>query len=211
MKKKIDVLDKGFVELIDIFGGDEAAVRSARISYMSESNPEGNKKLIRTLMINGHESPFEHIVFTFYVKAPIFVARQWFRHRMGSFSERSGRFTEFEEEFYLPNEERAKDSVEIMRSAMHDAFETYKSLLKSGVNREVARMVLPMSLYTEWYWTVNARSLMNFLNLRADKHAQYEIREYAIAVAKLFNESCPLTYASFIRHAYKGNLMEVLV
>ncbi len=209
MQKKIDVLDKGFVELIDIFGSDKAAIRAARISYMSESSPEGDKNLIKILMMNGHESPFEHIVFTFYVKAPIFVARQWFRHRIGSFSERSGRFTEFEEEFYLPDKVRAGESVEIMRSAMHDAFETYKILLRSGVKREVARMVLPMSLYTQWYWTVNARSLMNFLNLRADKHAQYEIRKYAMAIAKFFNENCPLTYESFIRYAYKGNVLEV--
>ena len=209
MQKKIEVLDKGFVELEDVFGGDEIAIKTARISYMSRSDPEGDKKLVKTLMMNGHESPFEHIVFTFYVKAPIFVARQWFRHRIGSFSERSGRFTEFEEEFYVPDKTRAGEKVESMRTAMHDAFETYKSLLKSGIKREVARMVLPMSLYTQWYWTVNARSLMNFLNLRTDKYAQYEIREYAMAIAKFFSGSCPLTYDAFVRYAYKGNVLEV--
>ncbi len=209
MQKRIEVLDKGFVELEDVFGGDGIAIKTARISYMSRSDPEGDKKLVKTLMMNGHESPFEHIVFTFYVKAPIFVARQWFRHRIGSFSERSGRFTEFEEEFYVPDKTRAGEKVESMRTAMHNAFETYKSLLKSGIKREVARMVLPMSLYTQWYWTVNARSLMNFLNLRTDKHAQYEIREYAMAIAKFFSESCPLTYDAFVRYAYKGNVLEV--
>jgi len=209
VQKRIEVLDKGFVELEDVFGGDGIAIKTARISYMSRSDPEGDKKLVKTLMMNGHESPFEHIVFTFYVKAPIFVARQWFRHRIGSFSERSGRFTEFEEEFYVPDKTRAGEKVESMRTAMHNAFETYKSLLKSGIKREVARMVLPMSLYTQWYWTVNARSLMNFLNLRTDKHAQYEIREYAMAIAKFFSESCPLTYDAFVRYAYKGNVLEV--
>ncbi len=206
---KIDVLDKGFVELTDVFGGDEAAIRAARVSYMSTSDPEGNERLINLLMVNGHESPFEHIVFTFYVKAPIFVARQWFRHRIGSFSERSGRFTEFDEEFYVPDKTRAGDSVKIMEDAMHNAFETYKHLLKSGVRREVARAVLPMSLYTQWYWTVNARSLMNFLNLRADKHAQYEIQRYAIAVARFFKENCPWTYKAFVEKAYKGDILEV--
>ncbi len=209
MDKKINVLDKGFVELLDVFGGDEAAVRAARISYMSTPDLEGDKRLISLLMVNGHESPFEHITLTFYVKAPIFVARQWFRHRIGSFSERSGRFTEFDEEFYIPDETRAGGNVKEMENAMHDAFETYKHLLKSGVKREVARVVLPMSLYTQWYWTVNVRSLMNFLKLRADKHAQYEIRSYAIAVAKFFRESCPLTYKAFVKKAYKGDILEV--
>lgn len=209
MGKKINVLDKGFVELIDVFGGDKAAVMAARISYMSTPDPEGDKRLINLLMANGHESPFEHIVFTFYVKAPIFVARQWFRHRIGSFSERSGRFTEFNEEFYVPDKTRAGNNVEAMKDAMHSAFETYKHLLKSGVKREVARAVLPMSLYTQWYWTVNARSLMNFLNLRADKHAQHEIQRYAIAVASFFKESCPWTYEAFVKKSYKGDILEV--
>jgi len=209
VRKKIDVLDKGFVELIEVFGGDEAAARAARISYMSTPDFRGDKKLINLLMTNGHESPFEHIVFTFYVKAPIFVARQWFRHRIGSFSERSGRYTEFDEEFYVPDDVRARDNVKIMRNAMHDAYYVYKHLLETGVKREVARMVLPMSLYTQWYWTVNARSLMNFLNLRADKHAQYEIQRYAIAVASFFKESCPWTYEAFVKRSYKGNILEV--
>ncbi len=209
MKKKVEVLDKGFVELIDVLGGDRAVAKIARISYMSKPDPEGDKRLIELLMMNGHESPFEHIVFTFQIKAPIFVARQWFRHRIGSFMERSGRYTKFDEEFYLPSDERASGYSEIMKSQMHAAFETYHKLLQSGVKKEVARMVLPMSLYTQWYWTVNVRSLMNFLNLRADKHAQYEIQQYALAVASFFKESCPWTYEAFLNKAYKGNLLEV--
>jgi thymidylate synthase (FAD) len=209
VKEKIEVLDKGFVELVDVFGGDRAAARAARISYMSKSDPEGDKRLIELLMMKGHESPFEHIVFTFQVKAPIFVARQWFRHRIGSFMERSGRYTKFDEEFYVPSDERAKGFEEMMKTQMSSSFETYKKLLQGGVKKEVARMVLPMSLYTQWYWTVNARSLMNFLNLRADKHAQYEIQQYALAVAHFFKSTCPWTYESFVKKAYKGDLLEV--
>ncbi len=209
MVRRIEVLDKGFVELTDHFGGDAAAVRAARISYMSKSDPSRDKKLVDFLLAHGHESPFEHIVFTFKIKAPLFVARQWFRHRIGSFMERSGRYTEFEAEFYIPTSQRAHGQEKIMESSFKAAFETYKSLLKNGVKREVARAVLPMGLYTQWYWTVNARSLMNFLNLRADTHAQWEIRMYALAVANFFKTTCPWTYESFVKHAYKGNILEV--
>ncbi len=207
--KRIKVLDKGFVELTDLFGGDVAAVRAARISYMSKSDPSRDRNLVDFLLKQGHESPFEHIVFTFKVKAPIFVARQWFRHRIGSFMERSGRYTEFEEEFYVPTSERANGQEKVIENAFKIAFETYRSLLKNGVKREVARTVLPMSLYTQWYWTVNARSLMNFLNLRADTHAQREIQLYALAVAEFFKAGCPWTYEAFVKYAYKGNVLEV--
>lgn len=205
---KIKVLDKGHVELIDFLGGDMAAVRAARISYMSESDPQRDEKLIDLLMKLGHESPFEHIVFTFHIKAPIFVARQWMRHRIASINERSGRFTEFEEEFYVPDTDRSPNANE-MRKAMDASFRVYKDLISRGVKKEVARMVLPLSIYTEWYWTVNARSLMNFLNQRADSHAQYEIQKYAMAVAECFKSVCPLTYSAFLRHLYKGNILEV--
>jgi len=209
VKRKIEVLDKGFVEFVDVFGGDSTVAKIARISYMSKPDPQGDRRLIELLMANGHESPFEHIVFTFLIKAPIFVARQWFRHRIGSFMERSGRYTKFDEEFYLPSNERANGYSDVMKDQMHAAFETYKKLIQAGVKKEVARMVLPMSLYTQWYWTVNARSLMNFLNLRADKHAQHEIQKYAMAIAFFFKESCPWTYEAFVKKSYKGDLLEV--
>ncbi len=208
--EKIKVLDKGYVELVDFFGGDKAVAMAARISYMSKSNSiEEDKRLIELLAKLGHESPFEHIVFTFHVKAPIFVARQWMRHRIASINERSGRFTEFEEEFYVPTDERTGNSSEIMEESMKNAFETYNLLISRGVKKEVARMVLPLSLYTEWYWTINARSLMNFLNQRADSHAQYEIQRYAVAVARCFQISCPVTYSAFVKNLYKGNLLEI--
>ncbi len=193
------ILDKGFVQLIESLGDDSTAVKAARISYMSKPDPEGDKRLINILMASGHTSPFEHIVFTFYIKAPIFVARQWFRHRIGSFSERSGRYTEFDfdKDCYLPDDKRACGEGLTMYNIMYTNFDTYEQLLSAGVKREVARMVLPMSTYTQWYWTVNVRSLINFLNLRTDKHAQYEIREYANAVKNIFKEKCPLTYEAW--------------
>lgn len=207
MSETIRVLDKGYVEFVDLLGGDEAAVRAARISYMSKSDPKKDDNLIDLLMRLGHESPFEHIVFTFHIKAPIFVARQWMRHRMASVNERSGRFTEFDEEFYLPEEKRVGISVDLMRESMERSFENYKKLISSGVKKEVARMILPLSIYTEWYWTINVRSMMNFLNQRADSHAQYEIQQYAVKIADFFKMKCPITYDSFLRNAYKGDLL----
>ncbi len=206
--EKIEVLDRGFVELVDVLGGDEAAVRAARVSYMSKSDPDGDARLIELLMKQGHESPFEHTVFTFHIKAPLFVARQWHRHRIASVNERSGRFTEFKEEFYIPDETRAGGGVGLMKESMHRAFKDYEELLKMGVRRETARMVLPVSLYTEWFWTINVRSLMNFLKQRADSHAQYEIQRYALAVAKFFESNCPVTYSAFMKHYYKGTLLK---
>lgn len=206
--EKIKVLDKGYVELIDFIGGDKIIALTARISYMSKSNSdEEDERLINLLTRLGHESPFEHIVFTFHIKAPIFVARQWMRHRIASINERSGRFTEFEEEFYVPDDQRAENRSKTMKEAMEKSFEVYRELLSSGVKKEVARMILPLSLYTEWYWTINARSLMNFLNQRADTHAQYEIQRYALAVADFFKMTCPVTYNAFVKNIYKGDLL----
>ncbi len=225
-KKMYEVLDKGFIELIDFMGSDLRAVEAARVSFQKGLSKEArDKKLIDYLMENGHESPFEHIVFTFKVKAPMFVARQWFRHRISSFNEISGRYSIIKHEFYYPErmrkqdkvnkqgslfgfkEEEATKALDIIVKQTEDCYTSYEELLSKGVAKEMARMVLPVNIYTQWYWTVNLRSLMNFLNLRADSHAQYEIREYAEIIAKIFHEKCPWTYASFIRHYYKGDLL----
>lgn len=222
------ILDKGFVRLVDMMGDDYAAVKAARVSYgQGLKTPERDKALIMYLMEHGHETPFEHIVFTFHVKAPLFVARQWFRHRIGSFNEISQRYTEIkEEEFYIPEnirinvpEDRQKAIVvddtellekvkEAMVKTFEEAYHTYKELLNMGVARELARVVLPLSTYTQFYWTVNARSLMNFLSLRADSHAQWEIEQYAIAIAKMFKATCPWTYEAFVKYAYRGDILE---
>ena len=220
------VLDKGFVELIDFMGSDLRAVEAARVSFQKGlSSEKRDKKLIDYLMENGHESPFEHIVFTFRIKAPMFVARQWFRHRISSFNEISGRYSVIKHEFYYPENLRIQDDInrqgslfgmekekenpglEKLKKQTEDCYNTYEELLESGVAREMARMVLPVNIYTQWFWTINARSLMNFLNLRADSHAQFEIQEYALQIAKIFEEKCPWTYEAFIKHFYKGDLL----
>lgn len=221
------ILDKGFVRLVDMMGNDYSAVKAARVSYgQGLKTPERDKLLVMYLMEHGHETPFEHIVFTFHIKTPLFVARQWFRHRIGSFNEISQRYTEIkEEEFYIPTnirvnipEDRQKaveieDSIllEEVQKKMQDIFEesyrTYKELLSFGVARELARIVLPLATYTQFYWTVNARSLMNFLNLRADSHAQWEIQQYALAISDIFKETCPWTYEAFVKYAYRGDLL----
>lgn len=219
MKKNdycFNVLDNGFVRLVDFIGGDERVVLSARVSFdMKTKGEERDKKLIDYLLRHEHFTPFEHSVFQFHIKCPIFVARQWMRHRWGSYNEVSARYTEMKDEFYIPDRFRIQDFKnkqgscqsssldhnrlkEVYKDAISKSYETYKFLLESGVAREMARMILPVALYTQFYWTVNARSLMNFLKLRLDEHAQYEIREYAKVIADIFKEKMPWTYQSFL-------------
>ncbi|SHF13697.1 thymidylate synthase (FAD) [Marinitoga hydrogenitolerans DSM 16785] len=222
------ILDKGFVKLIDILGDDRTAVKSARVSYGKElSSEERDKKLIYYLMEHKHHSPFEHQVFTFHIKTPIFVARQWMRHRIGSYNEISRRYTtKYAEEFYIPNHirtqdtknkqgsikvddnERIKKVISLINGLYNETFKIYNELLEMGVAREMARIVLPVGQYTQFYWTVNTRSLMNFLNLRADSHAQWEIQQYAIALANVFKEKLPWTYEAFIKFEYRGDLLK---
>ncbi len=222
------VLDKGFVELYDSMGDDLRAVESARVSFQKGlSDEKRDRDLIDYLMAHGHESPFEHIVFTFRVKAPLFVARQWLRHRIASINEVSQRYSVVKEEFYIPDHVRIKDEVNRQGSVVTDdeelsedfigciekhskaAYEEYRKLLEKGVAREMARIILPTNMYTMWFWTVNARSLMNFLSLRADSHAQYEIQQYALKMGEIFRNVCPWTYEAFLRYNYKGDLLKV--
>ena len=209
------ILDNGFVRLVDFIGGDLRAVQSARVSFKGESKgEERDKKLLEYLLANEHFTPFEHSVFQFHVKCPIFVARQWMRHRWGSYNEISSRYTEVKDEFYMPEKFRIQDksnrqgSIESgnlnqefllseYKKAIKNSYQTYEKLLKEGVAKEMARMVLPVSQYTEFYWTINARSLLNFLKLRMDSHAQKEIREYANSIAKIFEEKMPWTWEAF--------------
>ncbi|OQY09758.1 MAG: thymidylate synthase (FAD) [Marinitoga sp. 4572_148] len=221
---EIKILDKGFVKLIDIFGSDLRAVQAARVSYAGEmKGDERDKKLLFYLMEHKHHSPFEHQVFTFHIKTPIFIARQWMRHRIGSYNEISRRYTsKYAEEFYIPDhirnqdtknkqgsfknndEKLSKENIKLIQDAYDYTYNIYEKLLSQGVAREMARMVLPVGQYTQFYWTVNTRSLMNFLNLRADSHAQWEIQQYAIALAKIFKERLPWTYEAFMEYEYRG-------
>lgn len=220
----VRVLDHGFVRLVEAMGDDLSVVQAARVSYgQGSKGEEKDRGLISYLMKHDHGTPFEMVAFKFHVRAPIFVARQWFRHRWGSFNEISGRYVKVEHEFWLPDSLRGQDDVNKqgsveegvdesgeeellgrMREVTGAAFAAYEDLLEAGVAREMARSVLPLSLFTEWYWKVNARSLMNFLRLRAEVHAQREIRAYAVPILRMFEERVPWTAAAFREHVLKG-------
>lgn len=219
----VNVLDKGFVKLVDFIGSDERAVIAARVSFdMKPKGEEKDRKLIEYLLEHEHFTPFEHCVFQFHIKCPIFVARQWMRHRWGSYNEVSARYTEVKDEFYIPDKFRIQDIknkqgsilseklnheelISMYKNAIENSYKTYLELLSKGVAREMARMLLPVASYTQFYWTVNARSLLNFLKLRLDNHAQYEIREYAKAIADIFKEKMPWTWESFNKLYAKKN------
>ena len=219
---EIRVLDKGFVRLVETMGGDQGVVQAARVSYGGGSKgEEQDRKLIEYLLQHQHMTPFEQAVFKFHVSCPIFVMRQWIRHRMASTNEISARYTEVQDEYYVPSAWRGQDLKNKQGSSaapsldhkaltaaydgqMRSSLAVYRKLLEAGVARELARMVLPVSLYTQFYWTVNARSLMHFLGLRAEAHAQWEIQQYAEALAVSFEEKMPWTYLAFLKHSWKG-------
>ena len=216
------VLDKGFVRLVEMMGSDQAVVDTARVSFGGTSKgPEADKKLLFYLMEHDHSTPFEHIVFRFHVKLPIFAARQWMRHRMASYSEISARYTETPDEFYIPKEWRVQDTKNKQGSVKDDKLENellsremklicdesynfYKRFLAKGVSREMARMVLPVNMYTQFYWAVNARSLMNFIKLRSGSGAQFEIQRYAEVHSLILQDKCPWTYEAFMKFGMKG-------
>lgn len=210
----IHLLDKGFIRLVDFMGSDNRVVSSARVSFGGTSKgEERDKGLIKYLLEHRHHTPFEHCYFQFHVCCPIYVARQWMRHRWGSFNEISARYTQVKDEFYVPQEFRGQDiknrqgSVaadldneklhKIYEDAINASFDAYNKLIEAGVAREMARGVLPVCQYTQFYWSVNARSLLNFLQLRQDGHAQYEIRVYADAIAQIFKEKLPWSWEAF--------------
>lgn len=195
---KRDVLNAGYVRLVEYMGGDEAVIRNARLCWRSEdkSNPQADSNLIKHLITKGHWSPFEAMVFTFKVKAPIFVARQWMRHRIGSYNEESLRYCVAEKEFFIP--EGLDDSLEwAWRQNNERQFSAYELAVKAGMPKEIARSLLPLGVYTRFYWTVNGRSLMNFLKLRTDPSAQKEIRDYAEAILEMVKEVAPVSFSTF--------------
>lgn len=226
LDKKFDVLDHGFVRLVDYMGSDSAIVQAARVSY-----GEGTKKvsedrgLIRYLMRQRHTSPFEMVEFKFHVKLPIFVARQWIRHRTANVNEYSGRYSVMKEEFYLPDreniryqstvnkqgrsteevpEELKEQLLEYLRDSQRQAFGAYDGFVEDGLARELARINLPLSLYTEWYWKIDLHNLLHFLSLRLDKHAQWEIQQYAIVMAEMVKAVCPVSYEAFEDYRMKS-------
>ena len=216
----IQVLDHGFVRLDGAMADDLSVVNGARVSFARRKTEldDADAGLIRFLMRDRHGTPFEHNAFRFHIRCPIFVAREWFRHRMGSFNEFSMRYARATDDFYVPEPEDVRSQVgkpgaysfepvsdelaeatrEELRAVYEHAFETYERLVEQGVARELARAALPVGAYTEFFWTVNARSLMNFVSLRAAETAQREIRRYADAVERFFEERMPITYQAFV-------------
>jgi thymidylate synthase (FAD) len=216
----IQVLDHGFVRLDGAMADDLSVVNGARVSFARRKTEmdDADAGLIRFLMRDRHGTPFEHNAFRFHVRCPIFVAREWFRHRVGSFNEFSMRYARATDDFYLPepvdvrsqvgkpgaysfeavSDELAETTREELQAVYEHAYATYERLVEQGVARELARAALPVGAYTEFFWTVNARSLMNFVSLRAAEAAQREIRRYADAVERFFEERMPITYQAFV-------------
>jgi len=214
------------VKLVRAMAADDYVVQAAQVSAKGENNPDTvPERLIKALIAGKHGSPFEHNSMTFFVEVPIFIVREWMRHRMSSFNEMSGRYTELPGKFYRPslfrpllntgtnmkpvfetNEEEPWPVVSMMHQTVaENTWFAYQEQLRQGVAREVARMVLPVSIYSQFYWTVNARSLMNFLSLRVQSddsavrsYPQYEIDVAAQKVEELFAELMPITHAAFV-------------
>ena len=217
---ELPVLDKGFVRLVDYLGGDERIVQSARVSYGSGTKSfRQDRGLIHYLLRNEHTSPFEQVVLTFHCKMPIFVARQWVRHRTARLNEISGRYSVMKDEFYVPDPDQMRTQsadnkqarseeivlgAEAMLAEMREdqalLYGHYEGMIEGGLAREVARGNLPLSLYTEWYWQIDLHNLFHFLALRMDAHAQYEIRVYAEAMAQCAAAVAPIAYEAFEEH-----------
>jgi len=228
--KPFAVLDHGFVRVVDYMGDDNAVVQAARVSYGTGTKKvREDRGLIRYLIRHRHTTPFEMCEIKFHVKLPIFVARQWVRHRTANINEYSARYSFLDNEFYVPAPEKlatqsnvnrqgrgsvlegeeAADVMRLLREDAHRAHAHYIEMMneddageiqksdRKGLARELARMNLTLNFYTQWYWKVNLHNLMHFLSLRADEHAQYEIRAYADVMLQIFEHWVPLTYEAF--------------
>ena len=227
----LPVLDHGFVRVVDYMGDDTSIVQSARVSYgkgtKKVSTDEG---LIKYLMRHWHSTPFEMCEIKYHVKLPIFIARQWIRHRTANVNEYSARYSILDKEFYLPSAEnlaaqsssnrqgrgdviegeQAKEVLELLKNDAEQTYDNYEMMLnqrfdgstidenKKGLARELARMNLTLNTYTQWYWKTDLLNLLNFLFLRADSHAQYEIRVYAEAMLETVKKWVPITHSAFL-------------
>ena len=214
----------GFVRLVDFMPRiiksplkcDEAIVQAARVSYSSGTkNKRTDVSLVKYLLKNNHTSPFEMVEFKFHVKAPLFVVRQWQRHRMSSYNEISGRYSVLSDTFWEPESFRKQSEINKQGSEVpidgplnwklineyndhiSTTYKFYEHLLSQGVSREMARSVLPVSIYTEFYWKIDLHNLLRFISLRSDKHAQFEIREYSDVIKQIVTEYCPITMEAF--------------
>lgn len=235
----MQVLDKGSLGLLGMLGDDYTIAKAAWVSYGKQdrdTDSEAVGKVINFMMKHKHGTPFEHVVFQFHVKAPIFVAREWFRHRIGSFNEISGRYVTFEPEFYVPDQFRVKSetnkqgsivptddwfshnkgyginamgpdsfrsawnnvSNDLLDKSYRESYNAYKALLDGGVANELARLTMPVGMYTQWWWTVNLRSLFNFMALRSEETAQWEIRQYSEALEQIVQKQIPMAYNTWV-------------
>ena len=220
--KVYDILDHGEVELLDVMGDDLSVVNAAKVSFAAQVKEidESSIGLINYLMKNKHATPFEHVIFKFRIKAPIFVTREWMRHRWSSFNEMSMRYhVPPVIDYYIPAYDKIRKQVgkpgsysfeeienpeikdlvySVFQRTILEADDAYHKLLEAGVAKEIARCVLPVSQYTEFIWTVNARSLINFISLRNESNAQYEIQQYAEVIESFFAEIMPFSHGAFI-------------
>jgi thymidylate synthase (FAD) len=237
--KPFEVLDHGFVRVVDYMGNDAAVVQAARVSYgQGTKKVNADKALINYLIAHRHTTPLEMCEIKFHIKLPIFVARQWIRHRTASVNEYSARYSIVEDEFYVPKAENlsaqskinhqgrdessvlnateAKRVLEILKNDSSKAYDHYLEMInqdaagatvesdKEGLARELARMNLPLSCYTQWYWKIDLHNLLHFLNLRADSHAQYEIRVYAEVMLDMVKKWVPHCFEAFMKHQKQG-------
>ena len=219
LDRELPVLDKGFVRLIDYMGSDESIVQAARVSYGAGTKKVSEDRgLIRYLMRHSHTTPFEMVEFKFHIKLPIFIARQWIRHRTANVNEYSGRYSVMEDEFYVPSPDAIKFQsksnkqgreeeevpanlqqrvIEILTKGQRESYAIYENLLEDDIARELSRINLPLSLYTQWYWKIDLHNLLHFLKLRMDEHAQREIREYAVVIAGIAKAVVPVAWEAF--------------
>ncbi len=219
LDKEFKVLNLGFVRLVDYMGSDESIVQAARVSYgKGTKKVSEDRGLIRYLMRHKHTTPFEMVEFKFHVKLPIFVARQWIRHRTASVNEYSGRYSVIQDEFYFPTPEDIrtqsvvnkqgrsdkvldeavqKEFLEYLQKSTEDTYKVYQKYIDAGLARELARISLPLSVYTEWYWKIDLHNLFHFLRLRGDAHAQQEFREYAKVMSMMVKTVCPIAFEAY--------------
>ena len=234
-----EVLDHGFVRVVDYMGNDSSVVQAARVSYGSGTKKiNADTALINYLIAHRHTTPLEMCEIKFHIKLPIFVARQWIRHRTASVNEYSARYSIMEDEFYIPkaqhlsaqskinhqgrdetkvlNEQEQKMVLDILKKDSTNSYQNYLKMInqnekgevldqdKEGLARELARMNLPLNCYTQWYWKIDLHNLLHFLNLRADSHAQYEIRVYAEIMLDIVKKWVPHCYQAFIKNNKTG-------
>lgn len=237
--KPFEVLDHGFVRVVDYMGNDDSVVQAARVSYgQGTKKINADKALINYLIAHHHTTPLEMCEIKFHIKLPIFVARQWIRHRTASVNEYSARYSIMEDEFYIPRAENLsaqskinhqgrdenkilnaaeqKKVLEILKADSAKSYQHYLEMInqnekgevvdesKEGLARELARMNLPLNCYTQWYWKIDLHNLLHFLRLRADSHAQYEIRVYADVMMEMVKKWVPHCFEAFIKHRREG-------